>query len=299
MRVFITGASGWIGSATIDELLTAGHEVVGLARSDASAASLERKGARVLRGDLDDLESIRRGASEADAVIHLANKHDFDDSATTNRAERAAVETIGEALEGSGRRFLLAAGVAGLSAPGRLAVETDASPAVGPDSPRGGSENRALEFVDRDVHVVSLRFAPTVHGTGDHGFVSALTEIARATGRSAYVDEGANRWSAVHVSDAARLVRLGLEAAPAGSRLHAVGEEGIPTRVIAEAIGSSLSVPSVSVPRAGAMEHFGWIGLFFGMDVAASSAATRELLGWQPTGPTLAEDLASGSYADR
>jgi nucleoside-diphosphate-sugar epimerase len=296
MRVFVTGASGWIGSATVDELLAAGHEVTGLARSDASAAALQAKGARVQRGDLDDLASIRSGADAADAVIHLANKHDFANMAATAAAERAAVETIGDALAGTGRPFLLASGVAGLTQ-GRPATEDDPSPFHGPDSPRGGSENLALEFADRGVRPVSLRFAPTVHGAGDHGFIAVIAAVAREKGVSGYPGDGTNRWAAVHRSDAARLVALGLEKAPAGARLHAVAEDGIPTRDIAEAIGRSLGLPVTSIDPADAQDHFGWIAMFFSMDLAATSTATQELLGWAPAGPTLIEDLDAGAYS--
>jgi nucleoside-diphosphate-sugar epimerase len=296
MRVFVTGASGWIGSATVDELLAAGHEVTGLARSDASAAALQHKGVQVRRGDLDDLASIRAGADAADAVIHLANKHDWSNPAASAAAERAAVQTIGDALAGTGRPFLLASGVAGLVA-GQPATEEHPSPFHGPDSPRGGSENLALGFVDHGVHTVSLRFAPTVHGTGDHGFIATIAAVAREKGVSGYPGDGTNRWAAVHVSDAARLVALGLEKAPAGARLHAVAEEGVPTRDIAEAIGRALGLPAASIAPDDVPGHFGWIGTFFGMDLAATSTATRELLGWAPTGPTLIEDLASGAYS--
>ena len=295
MRVFITGASGWIGSAVTDELLTAGHEVVGLARSDASAAALEAKGARVQRGDLDDLDSLRRGAADADAVIHLANKHDFENRAVSNKAERDAVQTLGEVLAGSGRRFLVASGMAGRGA-GPVTLESDPAPFHGLDSPRGGSENLALEFVDRGVHTVIPRFAPTVHGVGDNGFMKVLTEIARRNGASGYVGDGANRWPAVHRSDAARVVRLGLEKADAGAILHAVGEQGVPARTIAEAIGRGLNVPAVSVAPDDAMEHFGWIGGFFAMDIPASSDFSQKLLGWTPTGPTLIDDLSGDWY---
>jgi nucleoside-diphosphate-sugar epimerase len=295
MHVFVTGASGWIGSAVVDELLGAGHQVLGLARSDASAAALEAKGAQVRRGDLDDLAGIRAAAEDAEAVIHLANKHDFEHPAVSNAAERAAVETIGEALAGSERPFLLASGAAGLTQ-GREATEDDPSPFHGPDAPRGGAENLALEYVERGVRTVSLRFAPTVHGAGDHGFIATLVGIARDRGVAGYVGEGTNRWSAVHRSDAARLVRLGLDQAPAGARLHAVGESGVPTRDIAEAIGRGLDLPVRSIPADDVDAHFGWIGAFFGMDMSASSAVTQELLGWTPTGPTLAEDLAGGAY---
>jgi nucleoside-diphosphate-sugar epimerase len=298
MRVFVTGASGWIGSATTDELLAAGHEVTGLARSDASAQALQTKGARVRRGDLDDLAGIRAGAEEADAVIHLANKHDWSNPAASSAAERAAVQTIGDALSRSGRPFLFASGVAGLT-PGRLSREDDASPFHGPDSPRGGSENLGLEFVERDVHSVSLRFSPTVHGTGDHGFIAIIAARAVQKGVSGYPGDGANRWPAVHRSDAARLVALGLDKAPAGSRLHAVAEDGVPTREIAEAIGRAFDLPVVSVASEEVPDHFGWIGTFFAMDLPASSAATRQLLGWTPTGPGLIQDLDEGAYSPR
>jgi len=295
MRVFVTGASGWIGSATVDELLSAGHEVTGLARSDASAAALEAKGALVRRGDLDDLASIRAGAEAAEAVIHLANKHDWSDMAATSAAERAAVQTIGDALTGSNRPFLLASGVAAL-AKGRPATEDDASPFHGPESPRGGSENLAIEFVDRGVHAVSLRFSPTVHGTGDHGFIAIIAAVAREKGVSGYPGDGTNRWAAVHRSDAARMVALGLAKAPAGARLHAVAEEGVSTRDIAEAIGRAFDLPVASIAPDDVQGHFGWIGTFFGMDLSATSTMTRELLGWMPTGPTLIEDLDQGAY---
>jgi nucleoside-diphosphate-sugar epimerase len=297
MRVFVTGASGWIGSATVDELLAAGHEVTGLARSDASAAALQAKGAHVRRGDLDDLGSIEAGAEAAEAVIHLANKHDWSNPANSIAAERASVQAICDTLAGTGRPFLLASGVAGLT-PGRPASENDPSPFHGPESPRGGSENLALGFTDRGVHTVSLRFAPTVHGTRDHGFIAAIAAVAREKGVSGYPGDGANRWSAVHVSDAARLVALGLAKAPAGSRLHAVAEEGISTRDIADAIGRAFGLPVTSIAPGDVPGHFGWIGTFFGMDLAATSTVTRELLGWTPAGPALIEDLDAGAYSE-
>jgi nucleoside-diphosphate-sugar epimerase len=297
MRVFVTGASGWIGSATVDELLAAGHEVTGLARSDASAAALQAKGARVRRGDLDDLASIRAGAEAAEAVIHLANKHDWADQAGTIAAERGAIQTIGDALAGTGRPFLFASGVAGLTQ-GRLATENDPSPFYGPDSPRGGSENLAFEYLGRGVNAAALRFAPTVHGAGgDHGFIGIIAAVAREKGVSGYPGDGTNRWAAVHRSDAARLVTLGLEKAPAGARLHAVAEEGISTREIAEAIGRALNLPVTSIAPDDVQGHFGFIGTFFNMDLAATSMATRELLGWSPTGPTLIEDIDAGAYS--
>lgn len=295
MRVFVTGATGWIGSAAVDELLAAGHDVTGLARSDASAASLQAKGAAVRRGDVDDLDALRAGAGAADAVLHLAYKHDWSDVAASMASERAAVQTIGETLAGTGKPFLFASGVAAL-APGRPATEDDPSPHHGPDSPRGGAENLAFDFVGQGVHSVALRFSPTVHGMRDHGFIARIAQIAREKGVSGYPGEGTNHWAAVHRSDAARLVALALAKAPAGARVHAVGEEAVPSRAIAEAIGAALRLPVTSVAPDDVAEHFGWIGTFFGMELSATSAATRELLGWSPTGPTLLEDIAAGAY---
>ena len=295
MRVFVTGASGWIGSAVTEELLANGHEVLGLARSDASARALEARGAQVLRGDLDDLDSIRTGSGGADAVIHLANKHDFANQAVSNKAERDAVETIGETLAGSNRPFVFASGMAG-AGPGKLLTENEASPFSGPDSPRGGSENRAFDYVERGVRSIAARFSPTVHGTHDHGFIAEIVRVAREKGVAGYVEDGSNRWPAVHVSDAARLVRIGLEQAEAGTILHAVGEQGVPTREIAEAIGRGLGLPVKSIARDDAAAHFGWIGGFFGLDIPASSDLTQQRFGWTPTGPTLVEDLDGGAY---
>lgn len=295
MRVFVTGATGWIGSATVDDLLRAGHEVTGLARSDSSAAQLEAKGATVLRGDLDDLDSIRKGADAAEGVIHLANKHDWSNPANSNAAERASIEAIGDVLSGSDRPLVFASGVAGL-ATDRPATEDDASPHVGPDSMRGGGENRAFDFADDGVRAVAARFAPTVHGIGDHGFIALIVAAARKTGVSGYVGDGSNRWAAVARRDAASLVRLGLEKAPAGARLHATGETGVPTKAIAEAIGAGLGLPVASIDPDDAIEHFGFIGGFFGMQGAATSERTRELIGWEPNGPTLLEDIEAGAY---
>jgi nucleoside-diphosphate-sugar epimerase len=295
MRVFVTGASGWIGSATVDELLGAGYEVTGLVRSDVASTTLEAKGATPLRGDLDDLDALRKGSDGADAVIHLANKHDWSDPAESNRAERTAVQTIADVLVGSDRPFLFASGVAGL-VPGRPSTELDRAPYVGPDAPRGGAENLALDYVEKGVRSISLRFAPTVHGDGDHGFVHYLVAGARAAGVSGYVGDGSTGWSAVHRSDAARMVRLGLELAPAGTLLHAVAETSVPSRTIAEAIGRGLGLPTASMTPEEATERLGFLGTFFAMDLASSSTITQELLGWTPTGPTLLEDLESGSY---
>ncbi|HEY0217373.1 MAG TPA: SDR family oxidoreductase [Cellulomonas sp.] len=295
MRVFVTGASGWIGSAVVPELLAAGHDVVGLARSDASADALTAAGVGVLRGDLDDLASLRAGAEAADAVIHLAFNHDFSDYVGAGRTERAAVETFGDTLAGTGKPFLFASGMAG-TAPGVLLTEDAPRPADDPAAPRGGGEALALSFVDRGIRPVSLRFSPTVHGEGDHGFTAVLAGVARERGTAAYVGDGSNRWPAVHRRDAAHLVRLAVEHADEVSVVHAVAEQGIPTREIAEALGGALDVPVSSVAPEAAVEHFGWIGRFFSADIPASSALTRERLGWEPTHPTLLEDIAAGHY---
>lgn len=295
MRVFVTGATGWIGSPVTDELLTHGHQVVGLARSDDTAATLEAKGAVAQRGDLDDLDGLAAAADAADGVIHLAFK-ETSDFATSGRSEHAAVTRMLEALAGSGRPFLLASGLV-TTATGRPATEDDPSPFHGADSMRGGSENLALAYADRGVRSVALRF-PVVHGMGDHGFVAYLTSLAREHGAAGYVGDGTSRWPAVHRSDAARMVRLALQEAPAGSRMHAVAEEGLAARDIAAAIGAQLGVPTVSVPPEEAQAHFDWMATFFGHDAPATSARTRELLGWTPTGPTLFDDIAAGAYDD-
>lgn len=296
MRIFITGASGWIGSAVTDELLSHDHKVIGLARSAEAATALEAKGAMAYEGDLDDPESLADGAADADAVVHLAFKHDFTDYAGAGRSEHTAVKAMLDALSGSERPFLLASGLA-LPVTDRSATEEDPSPFHGADSMRGGGENLALEYADRGVRSVALRFAASVHGMNDHGFVEILTNIARERRLAGYIGDGSNRWPAVHRSDAARLVRLALDKAPAGSRVHVVGEEGVATRDIAAAIGSQLEVPTGSIAPDDAEAHFDWMARFFGLDMVASSSRTRELLGWTPTGPTLIEDIAAGAYA--
>ncbi len=295
MRVFVTGATGWIGAAAVDELLDAGHTVLGLARNNTSAAALQKKGAEALRGDLDDLDSLRRGARETDAVLHLANKHDWANPVESDRAERTAIETLSEALVDSDKPLVLASGLLRPQAD-RPARETDPSPAVGPDSLRGGSENLALDYVDRGVRSIALRFAPTVHGMRDHGFISQIAAAAKRTGVSGYIGDGTNAWAAVHRTDAARLVRLALEQAPAGARLHAVAEEAVPTRIIAEAIAEALGVKTASIDPVDAVEHFGFIGRFFSADMTASSTATQHTYGWSPIGPTLIEDIENGAY---
>lgn len=298
MRVFVTGASGFIGRAVVGELTAAGHQVTGLARSEKSASVLTELGVTAHRGDLDDLEDLRQAAADSDGVIHLANKHDWNTPGVSDRAERAAVEAIGETLTGSHRPFLFASGTALANRADlrRPATEQDASPAVGADSMRGGAENLALSYTDKGVDVVPLRFAPSVHGEGDLGFVSIVAQAARRSGVSVYAGDGDNRWPAVHRSDAARLVRLGLESAPAGLPLHVAAEEAVPVRDIAEALAVRLDVPAKSVPARQIADEIPFIGGFVGADLPASSAITRERLGWNPTGPTLLDDIHAGHY---
>jgi nucleoside-diphosphate-sugar epimerase len=291
VRVFVTGASGFIGSAVVSELVDAGHEVVGLARSDASATAVEAAGAQALRGDLENLQSLRAGAESADGVIHLAFNHDFTDYAGAAQTDRRAIDTIGDVLAGTERPFVVTSGLAGFAL-GRTMTEDDV---IDPDSPRA-SERAALAFTSRGVRVSVLRLPPSVHGEGDHGFVPRLITIAREKGVSAYPGDGSNRWPAVHRFDAARLFRLALESAPAGARLHAIGDEGIPVREIAGAIGRHLALPVTGVAAENAVDHFGWLGAFFSLDVPASATLTRELLDWRATQPGLLDDLAQGHY---
>jgi nucleoside-diphosphate-sugar epimerase len=304
MRIFVTGASGWIGSATVADLLEAGHEVVGLARSDASAAQLEAAGVVVQRGDLDDPDGLAKAAADSDGVIHLAFQHEVafgaGNFAAASAADRQAVEAMGAALAGSDRPFVLASGMIGLTG-SRLATEQDglvpnAMVRANPAGLRAATALLTLSLRGVGVRSSVLRLPPTVHGDGDKGFISTFVEIARQRGASGYVGEGTSRWPAVHRDDAGRLARLAVEAAPAGSVLHAVGDEGVAFREIAEAIGRHLELPVVSVPEADAVEHFGVLGHFAGMDSPATAAVTRELLGWEPTGPGLLEDLDQGHY---
>lgn len=297
MRVFVTGATGFIGSAVIRDLLDAGHQVVGLARSDAGAAAVAAAGAEVHRGDLDDLDSLRGGAAASDGVIHLAYDHGFTDFAAAGTTDLRAVTAIGAALEGSGKPFVMTSGTLMLTsiAPGRLGTEDDKAD---PESaaPRIASENAALALADRGVRTSIVRLAPSVHGEGDHGFVPRLIGIAREKGVSAHVGDGANLWPAVHRLDAARLFRLAVESAPAGSILHGAGEEGVPFRAIAEVIGRQLNLPAVSIAAEDAGEHFGFLGNLVQLDNPTSSELTRKLLGWEPVQPTIIPDLEAGHY---
>ena len=305
MRVFVTGASGWIGSAVVPELIGAGHQVTGLARSDASATALSTAGADVQRGDLDDLEGLYSAAAASDGVIHLAFKHDLafsGDFQAAADADRRAVETFGEALAGSDRPLVIASGTLGI-APGRVATERDghgSHPAIaglggGPQA-RWATAEYALSLASRGVRSSVMRLPPTNHGDGDNGFLAALVAIARDKGVSGYVGAGANRWPAVHRLDSARLFALAVQAAPAGSTLHAVADEGVPVRDIAAVIGRHLDLPLVGIAPEDAGEHFSWLAGFLGADSPASSALTRELLGWQPAQPGLLADLDAGHY---
>jgi nucleoside-diphosphate-sugar epimerase len=291
MRVFVTGASGWIGSAVVPELLGAGHQVLGLARSDDSAATIAAAGAEVLRGDLNDLDTLRAGAAGSDGAIHLAFIHNFTDFEAAATADRRAIETMGAALEGSGKPLVIASGTPAV--PGRVATERDESAPGSPAAARMANARAALAMAARGVRSSVVGLPRTVHGDGDrHGFIARLVGIARDTGVSGYVGDGSNRWPAVHVLDAAHLFRLALERAPAGSKLHAVGDEGVPIRDIAEVIGRHLNVPAASVPAA----DLGFLGLVLSVDQPASATLTRKLLGWRPVQPGLIDDMDKGHY---
>jgi nucleoside-diphosphate-sugar epimerase len=295
MRVFVTGATGFIGSAVVSELIDAGHQVVGLARSDEAAAALTSAGAEVQHGSLQDLDSLRSAAAAADGVVHTAYIHDFSQMAMAADTDRRAIEALGAALEGSGRPLVITTGTA-LVNPGRVATEDDMTDPASGTHPRLGTEHVAMALVPRGVRLSIVRPGASVHGAGDHGFVPVLIDIARTKGVSACIGDGSNRWPAVHRLDTARLYRLALENAPAGSVLHAIGDEGVPTREIAEVIGRHLDVPVASISPGDAGDHFGWLGAFFAIDAPASSALTQERLGWKPTQVGLIEDLEQGHY---
>jgi nucleoside-diphosphate-sugar epimerase len=290
MRVFVTGATGWVGSVVVNELLGAGHEVLGLSRSEKKAAELTAKGADVLRGTLDDLDRLAEAAGNAEAVIHLAFNHDFSKYAENSEQDRRAIEAMGEALVGTNKPIFVTTGFASL-APGRVATEEDMPPFSDPNYPRK-SEAAASALAEHGVRVGAIRLATTVHGIGDPTLISFLAKLAHEKGVSAYIGEGANRWPAVHVSDVARLYRLALEAGTPARAYHACAEEGVAFRAIAEAIGRALDLPVEPRPR----EHFGWLANFVGADAPVSSARTRALTGWKPTGLTLLADLAQPAY---
>lgn len=294
MHVFVTGATGHIGSAVVDELLAAGHRVTGLARSDEGAAALSARGAQVHRGDLDDLDSLRSGAAAADGVIHLAFKHDFDDFAGAAAADLRAVEALGEALVGTDRPFVSTSGTLLLSLLGAGGTGTELD--VLPGGPRVDSENAVIALAERGVRSSVIRLSPLVHSNLDHhGFAHHLINTARATGKSGYLGDGSNRWPAVHTLDAAHLYRLALENAPAGTRLHGVADKGIPFADIAAVIGRKLDVPTVSFPAEEA-GHFGFLALFAALDNPTSNELTRKIVDWHPQRVGLIEDLEAGHY---
>jgi nucleoside-diphosphate-sugar epimerase len=298
MRVLVTGASGHIGSAVIPELLEAGHQVVGLARSDASAAAVSALGATVHRGSLDDLEGLREAVAASDGVIHLAFKHETlraGNVAGAIEADLRAIETMGDALVGSGKPFVGTSGTLMLAFGGIEGVGTEAD--AFDTGPRIDAENAVIALAQREVRSSVVRLPPTVHSSLDHhGYIPTLIAVARDQGMAGYVGDGANRWPAGHTLDAARLYRLALEAAPAGSRLHGVGDEGVPFRQIAEVIGRHLNLPAVSVAPEDALAYFGFLAAFVALDNPTSSARTQALLNWDPTHPGLIDDLEQGHY---
>lgn len=309
MRVFVTGASGWVGRGLVPELTAAGHEVVGLARSDAAATVLRAAGVDVLSGSLDDLDTLRDAAASSDGVVHLAFRHDIafaGDYGGATESDRVAIEACGEALAGTGKPFVIASGILGVLglAHGQLATERDGLAIAADDheAPIGGGHGRlanahhTLALADRGVRSSVVRLPPATHGDGDNGFIPTAIGFAREKGAAAYVGDGTNRWPAVHRDDAARLFRLALESAPAGSVLHAVGDEGVPIRAVAEAFATHLDVPAVSVTPEQAGEYVGFLGRFWGIDGPASAQITRDLLEWEPTLPGLIADLEAGHY---
>lgn len=299
MRVFVTGATGHIGSVLVPELIAEGHEVTALARSDASALAAERLGAEIRRGDLDDLDGLRRAAREAEGVVHLAFRHDAmraGDFGAAAATDFAAIQALGEALEGSGKAFVGASGTLIVAGRGRTGTEEDTNAS----GPRVDAENYTVGLADRGVRSSVVRLSPITHSPelDRHGFATVLIATARRTGVSGYVGDGANRWSAAHTRDTARLLRLALEKAPAGARLHAVGEEAVPTKAIASAIGEHLGLPAVGIRKEDAVDHFGFLAGPLQLDAPASNAITRRLVGWSPTERGLLADLHDDRYYD-
>jgi nucleoside-diphosphate-sugar epimerase len=298
MRVFVTGASGNLGSAVVPELLSAGHEVVGLARSDSSAAAVAAHGATVRRGDLDDLDGLKEAAAEADGVIHLAFKHDLmatGEFAAAIATELAVVNAFGDALEGTGKPFVMSSAIGVIGSLGRPATELDPpSPVAG--SGRDQAENLTLGFAERGVRSSVVRLPPITRMPGHQGFAGLLIAIARQKGVSGYPGDGANRWPSVHTLDAAPVYRLALEKAPAGTRWHPIGDEGIPLRELAQSIGDHLGVPTESIPQDQVREHFGFLAMLIARDMPAASLETRRVLGWEPSRPGLLEDLDKGDF---
>jgi nucleoside-diphosphate-sugar epimerase len=297
MRVFVTGANGWIGSGAVRELVGAGHDVVGMARSDEGLAKVKALGATPLQGTLADHDVLRSAAADSDGVVHMAYVHDFSSFEAINESavvDRAAIEALASGIEGTDRPLLVASGVLGLGSPDALATES-LRPAEGAH-PRTATAALVLALADRGIKPGVVRFPPTVHGEGDVGFIKSIADVARERGVSAYVGDGAICWSGVHRDDAAVLLRLAVEQAPTDGVLHCVADEAVPLRDIAEAIGRQLNVPAASISADESAEHFGWIAMVLGMDGRASSAQTRDLLGWQPTHPSLIEDLDAGYY---
>jgi nucleoside-diphosphate-sugar epimerase len=295
MRIFVTGATGFIGSAIVPELINAGHQVLGLTRSETGAKALIAAGAEAHRGDLEDPESLRRGAAMADGVIHTAFNHDFSNFVAICELDRRAIEAMGSVLVGSDRPFVITSGTGmGNAVPGQPAIEENFNP--NHQNPRKASELAGVSVADRGVNVSVVRL-PQVHDRVKQGLITYAVKLAREKGVSAYVGDGLNRWPAAHVLDTARLYRLALEKQMAGSRYHAVAEEGVPVRDIAEVIGRGLKVPVVSLSPEEAPAHFGWLSAFVGYDMPASSAQTQERLGWHPTGPGLIADLGQMKYS--
>jgi nucleoside-diphosphate-sugar epimerase len=294
MRIFVTGATGFIGSAIVRELINAGHQVLGLTRSEQGAQSLIAAGAEVHRGDLEDLESLRRGAAMSDGVIHTAFNHDFSKFVANCEADRQAIEAIGSVLLGSARPLIITSGTGmGAAAPGQLAIEDNFNPKH--PNPRVASELAGVSLADRGVNVSVVRLSQ-VHDPVKQGLITPLIQVAREKGVSAFVGDGLNRWPAVHRLDAARLYRLALEKQQAGSRYHAVAEEGVSAREVAEVIGRGLKVPVVRLSLEEVPAHFGWLSIFADRDLPASGAKTQERLGWHPTGPGLIADLERMRY---